>query len=411
MATNRARSNRKNTFYFPTCDGKLISQMKTICDDLHNNLNNFVGTFHKFLSRLSAAKIPVRLNVGVMLFMASFTSYMLRVNFSIIIIAMTKPIMPNGTASLMETDNGSFVDDSFNWSKKEEGLLLSAYFYGYIFPNLLGGFLSEKFGGRKVIFTGMLLSAVITGLSPLAANDNFIYMFASRLVLGVMGVSLTLQIQRTLLTKTFQGFLYPACHNIISKWSPLEEKGKFVSALLGGTLGTVLTWPLTGLIIEKFGWRYGFYVSAVFALLMAFLWFYFVSDSPANHPRITKREKDLIEKSLGSTITTGKKSSWPPMKQMLLSPQFYALLVLHFGSTWGLFFLITAAPKFMSEVLKFKLTEAGILSSLPYLMRLIFGFVFGSIGDRIRHKNVLSVTTIRKMFCVFCKWTKHVATP
>lgn len=385
--------------------------MKTVCDDLHNNLNNFVGTFHKFLSRLFAAKIPVRLNVGVMLFMASFTSYMLRVNFSIIIIAMTKPIMPNGTASLMETDNGSFVDDSFNWSKKEEGLLLSAYFYGYIFPNLLGGFLSEKFGGRKVIFTGMLLSAVITGLSPLAANDNFIYMFASRLVLGVMGVSLTLQIQRTLLTETFQGFLYPACHNIISKWSPLEEKGKFVSALLGGTLGTVLTWPLTGLIIEKFGWRYGFYVSAVFALLMAFLWFYFVSDAPANHPRITKREKDLIEKSLGSTITTGKKSSWPPMKQMLLSPQFYALLVLHFGSTWGLFFLITAAPKFMSEVLKFKLTEAGVLSSLPYLMRLIFGFVFGSIGDRIRHKNVLSVTTIRKMFCVFCKWTKHVATP
>lgn len=128
-------------------------------------------------------KIPVRLNVGIMLFMASFISYMLRVNFSIIIIAMTST---NATEKFI--GNLTEVDDRFNWSKKDQGLLLSAYFYGYIFPNLLGGFLSEKFGGRKVIFIGMFLSAIVTGLSPFAANDNFIFMFASRLVLGVLGV-------------------------------------------------------------------------------------------------------------------------------------------------------------------------------------------------------------------------------
>ena len=177
---------------------------------------------------------------------------------------------------------------------------------------------------------------------------------------------------------------------------------------MGGVFGTVVTLPTTGYIVEKFGWRFGFYAPAVVALLMSFLWLYFVSDSPASHPRITKPEKDLIEKSLGSNVSTGgKKSSWPPMGQMLLSPSFYALLVLHFGSTWGLFFLVTAAPKFMSEALKFNLTEAGILSSLPYLFRLFFAFVFGSIGDRIRNKDSLSVTTIRKMFCVFCKWDSH----
>lgn len=132
---------------------------------------------------VASANLPVRLNVGVMLFMASFTSYMLRVNFSIIIIAMTK-------ASNVTMDNSTdSVHDHFDWSKKQEGLLLSAYFYGYIFPNLLGGYLAERFGGRKVIFIGLFSSAIITGLSPLAASDNFLFMFASRLVLGVMGVS------------------------------------------------------------------------------------------------------------------------------------------------------------------------------------------------------------------------------
>lgn len=135
------------------------------------------------------AKIPVRLNVGVMLFMASFTSYMLRVNFSIIIIAMTKMSTSgvNATEKVI-ADRSGFSDDSFEWSKKDQGLLLSAYFYGYIFPNLLGGYLSEKFGGRIVIFLGMFISAVVTGLSPLAAHDNFMYMFTARLVLGILGV-------------------------------------------------------------------------------------------------------------------------------------------------------------------------------------------------------------------------------
>lgn len=141
------------------------------------------------VTRLLAARVPVRLNVGIMLFMASFASYMLRVNFSIIIIAMTKSAGKNVTDTLAELSGESDVHDTFNWSKTDQGLLLSAYFYGYIFPNLLGGMLSEKFGGMKVIFTTMLLSAIVTGLSPLAANDNFAFMFAARLTLGIMGVS------------------------------------------------------------------------------------------------------------------------------------------------------------------------------------------------------------------------------
>lgn len=149
-----------------------------------------ISIIYLFFSPLRLEKIPVRFNVGVMLFMASFISYMLRVNFSIIIIAMTST---NATEKIIgnitKIGSDAVADDQFNWSKKDQGLLLSAYFYGYIFPNLLGGFLSERFGGRKVIFIGMFLSAIVTGLSPFAANDNFVFMFASRLVLGLLGVS------------------------------------------------------------------------------------------------------------------------------------------------------------------------------------------------------------------------------
>lgn len=92
-----------------------------------------------------------------------------------------------------------------------------------------------------------------------------------------------------------------------------------------------------------------------------------------------------------------------PYLKMATSIPFLSLMLLHYGNLWGLFFLMTATPKFMSEVLKFDLAKAGILASLPPLTRLLFGFVFGQIGDTLRDKKIMSVTATRKFFCLFCK--------
>lgn len=171
---------------------------------------------------------------------------------------------------------------------------------------------------------------------------------------------------------------------------------------MGSAFGTVITLPVAGIIIEKIGWVFAFYIPAIFTLFITIAWFYIVSDAPESHPRIEKKEKELIKKSLGGTVS--KPKLWPPMSQMLVSLPFYALLILHFGNNWGLFFLLTAAPKFLNEALHFNLSKAGFLASLPYLMRLFMAFVFGTIGDYIRSKNVLTVTKTRKTFCLFCKY-------
>lgn len=228
---------------------------------------------------------------------------------------------------------------------------------------------------------------------------------------------------------TKQGPLYPSLHNLISKWSPPNERGKFISALLGGTFGPVVTWPVSGLLVEHFGWTFAFYVPAIVTAIVTFLWCLIVFDSPSQHPRISSTERQYIESSLGDAVKKTKVSQilirktlstiiirlvefvifffflqkMPPFGELLTSLPFYALLLLHYGNLWGLYFLVTAAPKFMSEVLGFNLAKAGILASLPYLARFFAGFVFGSIGDVIRQKQIMSVTAIRKFFTIFCK--------
>lgn len=197
--------------------------------------------------------------------------------------------------------------------------------------------------------------------------------------------------------------MYPALHCLIARWAPPVEKGKFIGALMGGTLGTVITWPLLGAITEKWGWTWAFFVPGGIVLLWCLLWFYFVSDTPDSHPRISEKEKFYIIKSLGDAGSAPSKGI-PPYRQIFTSIPFWALTFLHFGNCWGLYLLLTAGPKFMSEVLGFNLGHSGILASLPYLARMIFGFIFGTIGDYIRKANWMSVTQIRKSFIIFCKF-------
>lgn len=77
------------------------------------------------------------------------------------------------------------------------------------------------------------------------------------------------------------------------------------------------------------------------------------------------------------------------------------MVVLHYGNLWGLYFIMTVGPKFVSSVLGFELSAAGVISALPYLARMFLATVFGFIGDCILSRKLMTTTTIRKFFSLF----------
>lgn len=77
------------------------------------------------------------------------------------------------------------------------------------------------------------------------------------------------------------------------------------------------------------------------------------------------------------------------------------MIILHFGNLWGLYFIMTVGPQFVSSVLGFELATIGIISALPYLARLFMATIFGTIGDCILSRKLMTTTAIRKFFCLF----------
>lgn len=101
--------------------------------------------------------------------------------------------------------------------------------------------------------------------------------------------------------------VYPSLHCLVSRWAPPDEKGKFVAALLGGSLGSILTWPSLGIIIENFGWLWAFLICGILVLCWTVIWFFTVADSPETHPRISDEEKKYIMECLSGKIKNNVK--------------------------------------------------------------------------------------------------------
>lgn len=77
----------------------------------------------------------------------------------------------------------------FNWDETKQGIVLGSFFYGYVLTQVPGGRLAELFGGKLVYGLGVLVTALFTFLSPIAARINFPLFIIVRILEGMGEVS------------------------------------------------------------------------------------------------------------------------------------------------------------------------------------------------------------------------------
>ena len=98
-------------------------------------------------------------------------------------------------------------DGEFFWNKSEQGLILGAFFYGYITTQVLGGWLAENFGGKHLYGLGILCTAALTLLTPIAARADFKFLIAVRVLEGVGEVCICRRLVWTNERNTFGAFV------------------------------------------------------------------------------------------------------------------------------------------------------------------------------------------------------------
>ncbi|XP_067659166.1 uncharacterized transporter slc-17.2-like [Haliotis asinina] len=321
-----------------------------------------------------------RLIVVLMIFLGSVMVETNRSNLSVGIVCMvndTDNNNINGTTTTVQSENAEFY-----WSKAEQAGILSAYYYGYTVPQLPSGMLSVKYGGKYVMLTGMLIGSIASLLLPIGARTSIYLVYVLRVIIGLT-----------------MGVYNPTAQAMIGRWAPPSERTFLVSICYAGfPFGIIASFTISGfLCIYGFdnGWGSVFYVPGAVSVLWCLLWFLLIASTPAEHPRISKRERNYIIRSLGEKSQRNYKTPW---SDILRSRAMWTFVTAHFCYAWLIYTLTTNTPTFLKEALHFDIAENGLLSSVPSLCQFVFGLLAGNVSDFLRSRKYLSTTAARRIF-------------
>ena len=79
-------------------------------------------------------------------------------------------------------------DGPFVWSEPIQGLVLGAYFWGYIVSQVPGGRVAEIFSAKWALWVSVVINVVFTILTPIAANISYIAVLFVRFMEGLGAV-------------------------------------------------------------------------------------------------------------------------------------------------------------------------------------------------------------------------------
>ncbi|MFS7932369.1 putative major facilitator superfamily, MFS transporter superfamily [Helianthus anomalus] len=300
-------------------------------------------------------QFPKRFVIVLLCFSAFLLCNMDRVNMSIAILPMSK---------------------EFNWNSATVGLIQSSFFWGYLLTQIVGGIWADKIGGKKVLGFGVVWWSVATVLTPIAAKIGLPFLLLMRACMGIG-----------------EGVAMPAMNNILSKWIPVSERSRSLAMVYSGMyLGSVIGLAFSPILIQKFAWPSVFYSFGSLGSLWFAFWLSKAHSSPTEDPELSAEEKKYI---MGGSVSKEPVTNIP-WKLILSKAPVWALIVSHFCHNWGTFILLTWMPTYYNQVLKFNLTESGLLCVLPWLTMAVFANIGGWIADTLVSRG-LSITTVRKI--------------
>ena len=244
--------------------------------------------------------------------------------------------------------------------------------------------MAERIGGKILFGGGVLVTAGLTLLTPVAARWSVYMLIGLRVLEGIA-----------------QGIAFPSMHVLLSCWIPPMERTRAVTFVYAGTqIGTVIGMLLSGVLCDygfAGGWPSVFYVFGVAGCAWSFAWFLLCHNSPSTHPRISVAERQYIEKSMQSCETSVKPPT--PWIKIATSRPFWACAIAHFANNWCFYTMLTCLPKYMRDVMQFDMTQNGILSALPYIGTWFVMTGGGQLADFLRAPHRMQTTTVRKLFC------------
>ncbi len=252
------------------------------------------------------------------------------------------------------------MQGALNFSDAVFGLGAGLMFVGYCLMEVPSNLLLARIGVRKTFLRIMLLWGITTVLMMFVTTPAQFY--GARFMLGV-----------------FEAGLFPGVILYLTQWFPEQRRGRNIGIFMSGALiGNVIAGPLSGAAMKFLdgvgglaGWQWLFITQGVPAILLGFLAYWWLDDSPSDANWLSAKEKTLISLQTNASNKNAHKVSLRDALEALKDPRFRGLAFLDFlivGASYTMVFWVPTLIKSWGVADVFTI---GLLSAVPS----IFGVV------------------------------------
>ena len=253
-------------------------------------------------------KFPYRFKVIFLSFLAVFICYIDRVNISVAILPM---------------------QEQFGWSDSQVGIIFSSFYLGYMITMIIGGYLADRFGGKKVLGYGLLLWSFFTIITPAFAYSGIWLLILIRVLMGLG-----------------EGITFPAWHAIYARWIPFKERTRSIAFTNTGIpCGVIFAYVVATIIMSNYSWEWVFYSFGFIGFIWYFFWKRSLTSYPEDNKFITSDELNLIKREAPSKETPPS----IPFLKLITNMPFVSIVVATFCNNWVLFTFLSYLPKFIDS--------------------------------------------------------------
>jgi ACS family glucarate transporter-like MFS transporter len=152
-------------------------------------------------------------------------------------------------------------------------------------------------------------------------------------------------------------------------------------------------------LVDAYGWRGSFFLTAPAAFLLAAAWWWFVRDYPRDHPKVSPRELALIDANRPPPQSHAeRKGAW---KKVLKNRDILLLTASYFCMNYIFYLFFNWFFFYLTDVKGFSEQEAGMLTAALWVVGAVGATIGGFSCDRFigrfglrQGPRILSITSL-----------------
>jgi sugar phosphate permease len=242
------------------------------------------------------------------------------------------------------------ISKEFGFDNITMGYIFSAFVWAYALFQVPGGWLSDRFGARKVLGLVVAYWSVMTAATGLAFSATSFIVIRFLFGVGEAGA-------------------FPGATRAMQLWYPRQERG-FVQGIThsASRAGAAIAPPIVLLIMLNLGWRWAFYICGMIGFVWALWWSWSYRNLPEEHGMVNPAELERIRGVGPQGIINPppiEKQANVPWATLLRSANMWAVMLAYFTYVYCLWIFLTWLTKYLVDVRHFTLLKGGLLASLP----------------------------------------------